>query len=46
VRSQRPSTPRQLRIDYSNAIYVMSRRDRREPIFGDDADRKRFFSKG
>ena len=41
--SQRPFMPRQLRIEYSGAIYhVMNRGDRREPIFGDDADRKRF----
>jgi REP element-mobilizing transposase RayT len=35
--------PRQLRIEYSGAIYhVMNRGDRREPIFQDDFDRKRF----
>jgi len=35
--------PRALRIEYPDAIYhVMSRGDHREPIFGDDADRKRF----
>ncbi len=35
--------PRQLRIEYVGAIYhLMNRGDRREPIFGDDADRKRF----
>src|SRR6266566_7444374 len=35
--------PRQLRIEYPGAIYhVMNRGDRREPIFSDDADRKRF----
>jgi REP element-mobilizing transposase RayT len=35
--------PRQLRIEYSGAIYhVMNRGDRREPIFHDDFDRKRF----
>jgi len=35
--------PRQLRLQYPGAIYhVMNRGDRREPIFGDDADRKRF----
>jgi REP element-mobilizing transposase RayT len=35
--------PRQLRIEYPGAIYhVMNRGDRSEPIFGDDADRKRF----
>ena len=34
---------RKLRIEYAGAIYhVMSRGDRREPIFGDDADRRRF----
>ena len=35
--------PRQLRIQYEGAIYhLMNRGDRREPIFKDDADRKRF----
>lgn len=35
--------PRALRIEYPDAIYhLMSRGDRREPIFGDDADRRRF----
>jgi REP element-mobilizing transposase RayT len=35
--------PRQLRIEYPGAIYhVMNRGDRREPIFTDDFDRKRF----
>jgi REP element-mobilizing transposase RayT len=35
--------PRQLRIEYPGAIYhVMNRGDRREPIFHDDLDRKRF----
>src|SRR5260221_3438592 len=35
--------PRQLRIEYPGAIYhVMNRGDRREPIFHDDVDRKRF----
>jgi REP element-mobilizing transposase RayT len=35
--------PRQLRIEYEGAIYhVMNRGDRREPIFHDDFDRKRF----
>jgi REP element-mobilizing transposase RayT len=34
---------RQLRIEYPGAIYhVMNRGDRREPIFHDDFDRKRF----
>ena len=34
---------RQLRMEYAGAIYhVMNRGDRREPIFHDDADRKRF----
>ncbi len=34
---------RKLRIEYSGAIYhVMSRGDRREPIFKDDFDRRRF----
>ena len=35
--------PRQLRIEYPGAIYhLMNRGDRREAIFLDDADRKRF----
>ena len=35
--------PRKLRIEYEGAIYhVMNRGDRREPIFRDGADRKRF----
>jgi hypothetical protein len=35
--------PRQLRIEYPGAIYhLMNRGDRREPIFHDDVDRKRF----
>src|SRR5271163_3642115 len=35
--------PRQLRIEYPGAIYhVMNRGDRREPVFHDDTDRKRF----
>jgi REP element-mobilizing transposase RayT len=35
--------PRPLRIEYEGAIYhLMNRGDRREPIFRDDADRKRF----
>jgi REP element-mobilizing transposase RayT len=35
--------PRQLRIEYPGAIYhVMNRGDRREAIFNDDFDRKRF----
>jgi REP element-mobilizing transposase RayT len=34
---------RKLRLEYEGAIYhVMNRGDRREPIFKDDADRKRF----
>jgi len=34
---------RKLRVEYPGAIYhVMNRGDRREPIFRDDADRKRF----
>ena len=34
---------RKLRLEYSGAIYhVMNRGDRRESIFHDDADRKRF----
>lgn len=36
---------RQLRIEYEGAIYhIMSRGDRREPIFEDDEDRNRFLS--
>jgi len=35
--------PRQRRIEYPGAIYhAMNRGDQREPIFQDDADRKRF----
>ena len=35
--------PRPLRIEYAGARYhVMSRGDRREPIFNDDADRQEF----
>src|ERR1051325_11700002 len=35
--------PRQLRIEYPGAIYhVMNRGDRREAIFSDDVDRRRF----
>jgi len=35
--------PRALRVEYEGAIYhVMNRGDRREPIFKDDLDRKRF----
>src|SRR5881409_3426270 len=35
--------PRKLRIEYPGAIYhLMNRGDRREPIFKDDEDRKRF----
>src|SRR6202007_1063182 len=42
-RNQCASMPRQLRIEYPGAIYhVMNRGDRREAIFSDDADRKRF----
>jgi len=37
--------PRPLRIEFEGAIYhVMNRGDRREPIFRDDADRKRFLA--
>src|SRR6266542_371890 len=37
--------PRKLRIEYPGAIYhVMSRGDRREPIFRDDEDRKLFLA--
>ena len=36
---------RQLRIEYAGAIYhVMSRGDRREAIFRDDEDRRRFLT--
>jgi len=35
--------PRKLRVQYPGAIYhVMNRGDRRDPIFGDDQDRRRF----
>ena len=35
--------PRPLRVEFPGAIYhLMSRGDRREPIFHDDADRRRF----
>ena len=35
--------PRQVRIQYEGAVYhVMCRGDRRESIFKDDADRRRF----
>jgi putative transposase len=34
---------RRLRLQYAGAIYhLMSRGDRREPIFKDDLDRRRF----
>ena len=34
---------RKLRVEYPGAIYhVMNRGDRREPIFGDDSDRRLF----
>lgn len=37
--------PRKLRIQYPGAIYhVMNRGDRREAIFADDTDRRRFLS--
>ena len=37
--------PRKLRVEYEGAIYhVMSRGDRREPIFKDDADRELFLA--
>src|SRR5213078_923353 len=37
--------PRKLRVEYPGAIYhVMNRGDRREPIFRDDEDRKRFLA--
>ena len=35
--------PRQLRVEYSGAVYhVMSRGDRREAVFYDDVDRQDF----
>ncbi len=35
--------PRPLRIEYPGAIYhLMSRGDRREPVFRDDEDRRAF----
>ena len=37
--------PRKLRIEYPGAMYhVMNRGDRREDIFHDDEDRKRFLA--
>jgi REP element-mobilizing transposase RayT len=37
--------PRALRIEYPGAIYhVMNRGDRREPIFLDDVDHKKFLT--
>ena len=34
---------RKLRVEYPGAIYpLMNRGDRREPIFQDDTDRRRF----
>jgi putative transposase len=37
--------PRKLRIEYPGAMYhVMNRGDRREDIFQDDEDRKRFLA--
>lgn len=37
--------PRALRIEFEGSIYqVMNRRDRREPIVGDDQDRRRFLA--
>ena len=37
------SLARKLRVEYPGAVYlVMSRSDRRERIFRDDADRQRF----
>ena len=37
--------PRKLRIQYPGAMYhVMNRGDRREEIFRDEADRRRFLS--
>ena len=37
--------PRKLRLQYPGAIYhVMNRGDRREPIFADDLDRRRFLA--
>ncbi len=38
-----PGVPRKLRVEYPGAIdHVMNRGDRREPIFKDDQDRRRF----
>ena len=40
---QRSAMPRKLRIEFEGAIFhVMNRGDRREPIFRDDGDRRRF----
>jgi len=39
-----PVMARKLRVEYAGAIYhVMNRGDRREPIFVDEQDRRRFF---
>ena len=39
------SSARKLRVEYPGAIYhVMNRGNRREPIFKDDQDRRRFLS--
>src|SRR6266581_2803079 len=44
-RQQSASVPRKLRIEYPGAMYhVMNRGDRREDIFQDGEDRKRFLS--
>ena len=38
-----PGVPRKLRVEYPGAIiHVMNRGDRREPIFKDDVDHRRF----
>jgi REP element-mobilizing transposase RayT len=43
VVSEGSATPRKLRIEFEGAIYhLMSRGDRREPIFRDDQDRRCF----
>jgi hypothetical protein len=45
AREQAPSMARKLRVEYPGAIYhLMNRGDRREAIFRDDQDRKRFIS--
>jgi hypothetical protein len=45
AREQAPSMARKLRMEYPGSIYhLMNRSDRREAVFRDDQDRKRFIS--